>query len=424
MIYELTIPDFGSIDRYFAQYIEKLGKDNQHPAVAAPPIKMVTPRILLINKQIFNECIDILRAQQLTLSHGLLNQKLRAVISTETLRNITHLALSDSGYQGSQYPHSFPGFIRMAASLATALKRRHSLKKFELTFTHPGLKHHIDECWNGTAPGEDCGMRRWTVAICRDLRQIRGIPNVIISGYLPDFLKQDLLQSMTSNLNPLMRIPKELRCRILGMAADWNDASEVLNDFIFEVGEKMIEPDLVPVLTTPTVLLLNRQFTAEALAQLHKKPLTMDCMFDNSRVRPHEDAITKFISPATLQKVSHLNIRFRHWQYTRGYKTLIAVLAAKHSLQTFHFHFEDDCRASLIHTTNHYPDRELGKLLFHLSSLRGIGRVTFSGCLPDCYTSKLKQRMEAAPGTPLFALPALEASYSDGTTFVLPDIGE
>ena len=159
---------------------------------------------------------------------------------------------------------------------------------------------------------------------------------------------------------------------------------------------------------TPTVLLLNRQFFAEAVSLLSKKAVS----FHHGLLGlPY---VYEVVSEQVLQKLSSItittkghpilkkNIKSESWY---GYMDLIAdlsiILAKDHKLKTLTIDFED--KALERHTTlcwdgsNKCDFRDHMKEAFNsLRSIRGVGCVTLTG-IPSPLTLELKARMESKP---------------------------
>lgn len=89
--------------------------------------------------------------------------------------------------------------------------------------------------------------------------------------------------------SPFLRLARELRDMIYDYAADWNDINAAMSEFKnarleaytedflhFNVNVMKSYDDKLPARTTPTILLLCRQITAEALDILRKKPLILN----------------------------------------------------------------------------------------------------------------------------------------------------
>ncbi|EON66050.1 hypothetical protein W97_05293 [Coniosporium apollinis CBS 100218] len=102
-------------------------------------------------------------------------------------------------------------------------------------------------------------------------------------------LRKKMKSSDSEIASPFLRLARELRDMIYGYAADWNDINAAMREFKKARLEAYAEDflhsnvngmksyaDKLPARTTPNILLLCRQITAEALDTLRKKPLILD----------------------------------------------------------------------------------------------------------------------------------------------------
>ncbi|KAI9693268.1 MAG: hypothetical protein M1822_005264 [Bathelium mastoideum] len=92
----------------------------------------------------------------------------------------------------------------------------------------------------------------------------------------------------TTDIFPFATLPRELRDKIYDLSVDWNEAIDVFKKTarVNISGRKAgkcseFQDDVSIVLATPTILLLNRQITTEALIIFRKKPLKIHWYYDN-----------------------------------------------------------------------------------------------------------------------------------------------
>jgi hypothetical protein len=116
-------------------------------------------------------------------------------------------------------------------------------------------------------------------------------------------------------MSPLLALPPEVRNCIYDAALGWPDLSNLAKAVLSQPGatidQARSEQPLctIPIphccRSTPSLLLLNRQITSEALEVLYRKALVLDSTppFLQQLARPID--ITQFISESTLQ-----NLRF------------------------------------------------------------------------------------------------------------------
>lgn len=408
IIYDLVL-NYDSVDKYFASYTREMqcgvSRVNAKGHRLPPKVKTAVPTILLLNREIYNEAVGVLRSKPLLLTHGLFKANLKSVIAPDTLRQVTHLVLTDHVggvdiMEERLAPWCFSGLARLCMQLVDVLKGGHSLKKLEFHFNKASLQQHVERCWQ---LDRGCDMRRWLQGIASHLRLVHGIDKVIITGYMPESLKADLGQTLQAPRCPLLRLPLDVRAKIFGMAADWNEGPARLQqdniNLVSSVNGKFV------TMTTPTVLLLNRQFAVEALEVLHKTPLVIYCQHT---AWGHEirSAMTQYISASTLQKVTDLTIALYHWDWLDGLKDVFRLLQQGHSLQCFHLHLDDMHAADIVHAGHCYPDRQVAEAMVPITKIRGIPHVTITGNLPACYTDSLVEMMQAPAGSgnlPLYA---------------------
>jgi len=106
---------------------------------------------------------------------------------------------------------------------------------------------------------------------------------------------------------PFLELPAEIRNMVYEYAADWNDGPKHLHRIIHSIEEGNCEKSLQKVrMSTPTILLLNRQITAEVFDVLERKPLAL------SSVEPCNismQSMNRVISATTLQKIPCIVLR-------------------------------------------------------------------------------------------------------------------
>jgi hypothetical protein len=122
--------------------------------------------------------------------------------------------------------------------------------------------------------------------------------------------------SLLSPKSPFLALPLEIRNEIYDYALDWPDLSgssehtqsgkRLHKKGITKAPASWLVPIPAQQMTTPSILLVNRQLTVEALAVLHNKPLVI------SKPPPYPPQlraavdITAFISETALQQVPRI----------------------------------------------------------------------------------------------------------------------
>ena len=100
-----------------------------------------------------------------------------------------------------------------------------------------------------------------------------------------------------------------------------------------------VSPKLsVEKMTTPTILLLNRQITAEAQDTLRKKTLIINSPPPVCLALGKAMDVTEFIGDVTLQKAYHvlLDLDLEHQDWLATTETLLDVWCEENSLKSLH----------------------------------------------------------------------------------------
>ncbi|TKA68369.1 hypothetical protein B0A55_07474 [Friedmanniomyces simplex] len=470
IIYENCI-DISAAQHILQRYYDSLRDCTDLRAVEAPLVWSKTPTILLINRQIHAEASFYLRNRSLTFDHGLLDLvDVTDFVSPNLFRTVTSITIDDSGhplFQPNILAASWVGYTSLVQQLGDILSEGHQLKTFTLSLTNKDLIPHVTTCWNGH---HVCGFRDSLLKACDALRAVRNVGLVTFRG-LPEPLSSQLKARMESAPINFLDLPSEIRNAIYGEALDWSDINKQLARTIRLWSNKNLSPPF-PALTTPTVLLLNRQISAEAQAVLHRKPLTLVFPRDHGmQKQDHVPNMLKFITPSTLLNVEHLVLELHSWEWIYSLDHFLPVFAspstatttaiasarpstitptritaatlrhhnlllhphptttittsAPPALKTIHIHFADTLKSEfLVGTTQQYPDETLHLSLSQLAKLRGLERVTFTGDLPACYTAPLTQIMRTSPAAAAVgaaALPKLRAVKASGEVVAVED---
>ena len=220
----------------------------------------------------------------------------------------------------------------------------------------------------------------------------------------------------------LLSLPRELRDQIYSECADWSDTTQQLLRTLAEWVHKDKAPPYTKR-TTPTILLLNKQITREAMPVLRKKPLTLACPKDHGMREQNEvPNMLRLISKCTLANVQHLVVKLESWEWIYSLDHLLPHLAKSTNLKTFHILFKDHLRPRfLADQSQQYPDATLHTTLVALAKIRGLNSAIFEGDLPACYTAPLAQIMQSPTSSVADTLPKLRALKGDGTTVELKD---
>lgn len=394
-IYRLVLDqfDYKTVPRYFHNWIEYLlllgpRKDTTpEEAYRMPPVTLGTPAILLVCKSIYREASGILRSTPLEIAHSLYSLHLSDVMPERTLRNLTHIVLSDVGHDviRDRSPHAFKGFRRIADGLADMLHRPgHAVNKVEIILHDITTASHIRNCWAN--PGR-CDIHKWTMGIYNSLKCIRGIRDVKIEGWLPGHLREDLLRLMPSKANPILALPYHLRKKIYTLAADLNHISNWIdlchNHPTFRIPAR-------PTKTTPTMLLVDRVTSAEAVCAMKHNPLVIRC---TEAPRFGYERLSHYFNLTMVRRIHHLRLVVKHRYWLTEFVPLFHYMGETHRLHSFHLDFVDCCQEAEKRLVGQYPTFRIVRDLEPLYRLRRISRVRITGSLPDCFALPLAKTM-------------------------------
>lgn len=260
------------------------------------------------------------------------------------------------------------------------------------------------------------------------LRAIRAVKKITLQG-LPEPVAMELKAHMQSEAVTFFSLSRELRNVIYDHAADWSEVSTAISKSLIHWTPKSPSPASNPTTSTPTILLLNRQITAEACKILYKKPLNLFLPVNQNITVDHlAPNLLQFIRGATLKKVQHLSLRIDSWEWLHVFDPDFARLAAlsttthpyisaslhqalaeaaldkdssQHTfaasltgLATLKFDFRDATKERFTGVPGQsYPDSTLHESLAWLGRLKGLQEVVFEGDLPACYTAPLRKRL-------------------------------
>jgi hypothetical protein len=399
-VYKHCLDDFEGVDKVFeSAYSSLMAREpTEKPDPYEPPTK-VTPAVLLINKQIYLEAVGFLHIKSITFNHGLLHViDVSSVISSHLLRNLTAITINDSAHpimQDEIQCASWHGYNRLLKQLTSILKDGHRLKHFTVEFNDPALVHHVKQCqWHN---GSNCDFAKHLAKEMYRMQQVRGIGNVTLRGLNPK-LSAKLKTRMESRAATFFDLPFKIRQQIYNHAMDWNDAPLAFQRTLtgWYDPKKAIH---TPRRSTPTILLLNRRITAEALPILREKPFTFtlpnDWRFDLSGFTP-SDLLTTFITPATLRTISTVNVTIEYWgTLTASDGEFLSYFAHNSSqLRTLNMTFVD-------RFIPHLPrDNKAEIRRFRLAAfalVRGLDRVVIEGDLPMEIADAIGKVMTSVP---------------------------
>lgn len=461
VIYEYAL-DTDVAQRLIQRYYERARHTtDKMRSTEAPLVWARAPPLFLLNKQIYHESNSIVPKRGITFDHGLLDlMEIQDFVPESLLRTVSSITINDSGHpllQDNIIAQSWMGYITLLEQLADILSKGHNLKTLTISLANSELVPHVTTCWNASF---GCGFRDTLKKACETLRRVRKVGSVTLHG-IPERLAFHLKAHMESTPVTFFDLPREIRNMIYAEAADWSDISKQLSKTMKSWVDKTSHPAW-PARTTPTVLLLNKQITAEAITVICKKPLVVDCPSDHG-MQPQTQVpiMLELISPFTLKFVKHLVLNVNSWEWVYSLDHFLPHLAsynisctskynhvtlAQHTsnlsldgspspstndihpctiiyptlaiipaLESLHLHFTDILKGRfLLDKDQRYPDTTLHLSLSGLAKIRGLQRVSFSGDLPHCYTNPLGMIMQAPCNVSLAALPRLMAIKGTG----------
>ena len=187
--------------------------------------------------------------------------------------------------------------------------------------------------------------------------------------------------------SPFLALPFEIRNSIYHHAVDWPDLSVPFQKMkancldTFEVLKTTKDPKCtfeqpgsLPF-NTPTILLLNRQITSEALWVLHKKTLTIASPPPSPLQLAKPMDITEFIGEAVLLKVRHVKLVLDFKEYAsrdwvKMVENLLDVWCQENSLESLQVQVEAGKQDIGNPNGAQAQDRHIGSIFSRVSSKR------------------------------------------------------
>ncbi|KAL6713250.1 hypothetical protein ACLMJK_009371 [Lecanora helva] len=196
---------------------------------------------------------------------------------------------------------------------------------------------------------------------------------------------------MSTMVPTFSSLPLEIRISIYVLAVDYPDLaisfekasakhSNAFKEYHHLRPKCTMSPDYSGSFITPTILLLNRQITSEALPILRKKTLHIPSPppFPRQLCKPLD--IIQFVGEITLQRVCKvtLTVDFKT-QYARGLnkmiENLVDVWSQENALQLIHIRV---INGSMISEREEYRS-----VIARLQWLEMMVSVTFEGVVPE-----------------------------------------
>ncbi|KAH9828924.1 hypothetical protein Tdes44962_MAKER02353 [Teratosphaeria destructans] len=474
VIYEYCV-DVTAGQNLIAKYYHLIDRElSQNPGkalldVEAPLIYSSVRTIFLINRQIYSEASSLIHKRGLTFTHGMLDLlDIVDFVRPPLFQNVSSITIDDTGhalFQANILTASWLGQMQLIKQVSDILAKGHQLKQLTIALTDTSLLPHVTNCWNA---GYVCGFRdsmRETVA---SMRKVHNVPSVTLIGF-PEPLATELKQLMQEPAKTLLSLPAELRNIIYRSAADWSDVTPALDRTLAKWTDKSGSPPYPPR-STPTILLLNKQITSEALAVLREEPLVIVYPADHTLAKQqHVPNVLKLITRRTLRHVRHLVLDIQTWEWIYSAAAIFPIFAnaplrtaaspPQHllppsptsatttslsslsltttvsppgprppgPLRSLHLTYHDALKSQFLRDpAHHYPDATIHQIFRQLQDIRGLRHVSIAGDLPPQYTGPIMRIMRSSAAADVTALAAAaKAVRGDGSvTDVLPRVVE
>lgn len=370
----------------------------------APPT-LKAPNVFLVNKQISREASYYFfnSGRNLSFHHGLLEiAQMSEVISPTILQSMTSISITDAGHdqviqiqEGSQQslPSSWNGYMRLLTQLGTGLSTNgHRLKNLTIDFSRDKkLGEHMIQCWDAR---HMCGFRDQFRDALATFHGVRCVGHVELLGFNPVHAAE-LRKRMESKPVEFKDLPKDARNIIFtkALGLSWEGISDNIMQAIADRPTNSKKKGFpYPILSTPTVLLLNKEYSAEAskILKESKKMLKLvlpDCT--NVIKLPDMPKLSRFIGRETLKSIQGIEITMssRAWLASLDKQFFTALSSKTRRLESFNLSFSDSEEYQQYPV---YPDGDLHQNFGQrLAQLHGLKVVKFEGTLPICYTDPL-----------------------------------
>lgn len=431
VVYEHCVTDLSDLDAFFDGYYNRLitaratrNYFDRPNGKHLPPVEKKAPNVFFINRQIFNEAVYLFyqNIRRIRFDHGMLDiVAIKDFISPHILQNVRSIHITDAGHnevirvhhsKPLSLPQSWNGYMHLLTQLGTMLSETsHKLQDLTINFSRDQkLGEHMNLCWEAD---HICGFKDQMRDALDTFRGVRGVGKVTLIGLNPGHSRR-LKTRMESKVVEFKDLPRNVRNIIYGKALGWKDISGTFTRAVANWPE-VKKNFTYPQLSTPTVLLLNKEYSAEAhqvLAENQKELSIVLRAGHNLLSHDKMPFLGGFIGTKALKKVQSIDIKIesREW-LTSIDRYLISGLSAFDSqLKSFSLFFSDEFTKRYF-SAEACPDLELHKELKRLQLLHGLDRVAFSGHLPSCYTGPLAAYMMAKKSSRSQS-PMLMASYN------------
>jgi hypothetical protein len=413
-IYQFSVGNMDGLneflEKYYKKYLDAKTADTwysktRNRRLRSPKKSMKTPNVFLINKQIAREaCYIFFSTRSVSFDHGLLEIKyISEFISPKVLQNLTKISITDSGHneiiqlheanKTQALPASWNGYIRMLTQLGALLAARgHNLQSFTIDFSRDKrLGQHMVDCWDAAY---QCGFADQMRDALDFFNDVRGVKNVTLIGLNPTHARK-LKHRMQSKKVQFSDLPVTVRNRIYAAAlSNWGkDINVAIADTIRNWTDKTMSVPY-PLLSTPTVLLMNKQYSAEALEVFQKFKKTLVILISPVHSIPQGPymKLSRFIGRETLKGVGQIAIWAKSQDALKSLdRFFVSALAASDAkLKKFRVDFDDVPGTARY---RHHPDGSVFSELERLTDIRGLQHAWLSGMLPSDFSRDMEQVM-------------------------------
>ncbi|KAK7541140.1 uncharacterized protein J3D65DRAFT_665867 [Phyllosticta citribraziliensis] len=394
VVYELALDFEGvvrTVNKHYEAHVQDVGYMHWKD--------LSTPGILMANKQISREALYVLHRQTLTIPHSTTpNTHITDIACRALLQNVRKVNITRDLRHGENHIWcDLLEFFQIIRSAVEVWNEDHHLQELTIDLNAAGVMSHLNTC----PQSGRCYFLDEIKMLMETIQTLRGIKKVTIGGFLA-LHAHHALDLMKLPPAYLLKIPEQVRQRILGFVLDWNDADRALvraNRAVGAPGSERLSR-MEPPITTPSIVLTNQQLSKEADMFLKVKPLTISAPPPRSTAPGTK--IDNFITKTTLQQVRHLRLNIhshgsrntlQDWKYL--FSELAEYLKVRHSLHTLHINIMDGewvraaSRKESLWPSDWYGLSVLRSITSQRMSERKLQRVTWEGVVDEEEMSQL-----------------------------------
>lgn len=190
---------------------------------------------------------------------------------------------------------------------------------------------------------------------------------------------------MESPHKGLPSLPKHVRQKIYSYAVDFKGVTKLMRDRSLTS----------TALTTPTMLLLNRQISVEVVSYIRQVSLEIT-------PDPSEDYVflSDYVSLKTIRHIKHVRLNIQRSAHlgnflasdlVEGWIGGVNRQSVCPALESFELNYhEPGLRRTLLGKNERYPPAEVAAAMLRFAKARSITKVKITGTLPRCFTDAIK----------------------------------